>query len=103
MNRMAPLGGAIETALAALRCELLASERVSRHASFFAHDAHSLFAVRLINRLADYGLAGTLRDLFLLGRSKAMIKQFGRIASMSRKCMYPSCLSPPLVWTAIGF
>ncbi|MCT8343393.1 non-ribosomal peptide synthase/polyketide synthase [Photorhabdus kleinii] len=43
--------GETETVLAAIWCELLGIEQVSRHDNFFALGGHSLVAVRIINRI----------------------------------------------------
>ncbi|WP_219847638.1 non-ribosomal peptide synthase/polyketide synthase [Photorhabdus hindustanensis] len=59
----APLGET-EIALAAIWCELLGIEQVSRHDSFFALGGHSLLAVRMIERLRHLGLTLAVRDLF---------------------------------------
>ncbi|MBD2816501.1 amino acid adenylation domain-containing protein, partial [Xenorhabdus sp. Flor] len=56
--------GATEMTLAAIWRELLGTEQVSRHDSFFALGGHSLLAVRMIERLRQQGLALTVRDLF---------------------------------------
>jgi amino acid adenylation domain-containing protein len=59
-----PPEGETETVLAALWCELLGIERVSRRDSFFALGGHSLLAVRMIERLRQLGLSLSVRDLF---------------------------------------
>uniref|UniRef100_UPI0036DC5A5C non-ribosomal peptide synthase/polyketide synthase n=1 Tax=Photorhabdus sp. RM322S TaxID=3342825 RepID=UPI0036DC5A5C len=56
--------GETEIALAAIWCELLEIEQVSRYDNFFALGGHSLFAMRMINLAANYGLVCTLNDLF---------------------------------------
>ncbi|WP_262947602.1 non-ribosomal peptide synthase/polyketide synthase [Xenorhabdus indica] len=56
--------GETEMTLAAIWCELLGMQQVSRHDSFFALGGHSLLAVRMIERLRQQGLALTARELF---------------------------------------
>ncbi|WP_118985761.1 non-ribosomal peptide synthetase, partial [Photorhabdus sp. CRCIA-P01] len=53
-----------EIALAAIWCELLEIEQVSRHDSFFALGGHSLLAIRMIERLRHLGLTLMASDLF---------------------------------------
>ncbi|WP_455710256.1 non-ribosomal peptide synthase/polyketide synthase [Photorhabdus luminescens] len=56
--------GKIETMLAAVWCELLGVEQISRHDSFFALGGHSLLAVRMIERLRRIGLSISVKTLF---------------------------------------
>ncbi|WXG14266.1 amino acid adenylation domain-containing protein [Xenorhabdus griffiniae] len=56
--------GEIEIALAAIWCELLEVEKISRHDSFFALGGHSLLAVRMIERLRCMGLGISVQALF---------------------------------------
>ncbi|QXF34496.1 non-ribosomal peptide synthetase [Photorhabdus luminescens] len=56
--------GETEMALAAIWCELLGVEQISRYDSFFALGGHSLLAVRMIERLRHLGLTLAVRDLF---------------------------------------
>ncbi|WP_276318281.1 non-ribosomal peptide synthetase [Serratia microhaemolytica] len=57
--------GEIERNLAALWCELLEIERVSRHDNFFALGGHSLLAVRLCSRVQQrFGLSLSVTQLF---------------------------------------
>ncbi|CAQ85107.1 MULTISPECIES: non-ribosomal peptide synthase/polyketide synthase [Photorhabdus] len=56
--------GEIEATLAAIWRELLGIEQISRHDNFFALGGHSLFALRMIERLRNLGLTLVARDLF---------------------------------------
>ncbi|ETS29277.1 amino acid adenylation enzyme/thioester reductase family protein [Photorhabdus khanii NC19] len=56
--------GETETALAAIWRELLGIEQISRHDNFFALGGHSLLAVRVMNRIAAFGVELPLVALF---------------------------------------
>ncbi|WP_445374214.1 amino acid adenylation domain-containing protein [Photorhabdus tasmaniensis] len=56
--------GQIETALAAIWRELLGIEQIGRYDNFFALGGHSLLAVRVMNRLAAFGVELPLVALF---------------------------------------
>ncbi|WP_422775659.1 amino acid adenylation domain-containing protein [Pseudomonas mediterranea] len=56
--------GEIEVVLAALWCELLNVERVSRHDNFFALGGHSLIAMGLVERLRQHNLRADISQLF---------------------------------------
>ncbi|WP_127960378.1 non-ribosomal peptide synthetase, partial [Serratia microhaemolytica] len=57
--------GQIEQQLAAIWCQLLAVEQVSRHDNFFALGGHSLLAVRLCSRVQQhFGVALAVAQLF---------------------------------------
>ncbi|PHM49273.1 non-ribosomal peptide synthetase [Xenorhabdus miraniensis] len=68
--------GDTEMALAAIWCELLDVEQVSRHDNFFALGGHSLLAMRVMNRVAAFGAELPLTALFkapvLLAFAKAV-------------------------------
>ncbi|WP_387468472.1 condensation domain-containing protein, partial [Photorhabdus sp. RM323S] len=59
----APQGEA-ETVLAAIWCELLGIEQVSRHDNFFTLGGHSLLAVRMIECLCQSEMTLAVHDLF---------------------------------------
>ncbi|MBD2801227.1 amino acid adenylation domain-containing protein, partial [Xenorhabdus sp. M] len=56
--------GETETMLAAIWCELLGIEQISRHDNFFTLGGHSLMAVRLMNRITRLGAELPLSALF---------------------------------------
>ncbi|TDB49066.1 non-ribosomal peptide synthetase [Photorhabdus khanii] len=56
--------GETETALAAIWRELLGIEQISRYDNFFALGGHSLLAVRVMNRIAVFGVELPLVALF---------------------------------------
>ncbi|MBC8954221.1 non-ribosomal peptide synthetase [Xenorhabdus sp. PB62.4] len=56
--------GETETALAAIWSELLGIEQISRYDNFFALGGHSLLAVRVMNRIAAFGVELPLVALF---------------------------------------
>ena len=56
--------GEREVSLAALWCEVLEIERVSRHDNFFELGGHSLLALRLVARLREGGRDIAIRELF---------------------------------------
>ncbi|BET95408.1 amino acid adenylation domain-containing protein [Xenorhabdus taiwanensis] len=56
--------GEIEIALAAIWRELLGIEQISRYDNFFALGGHSLLAVRVMNRIAAFGVELPLVALF---------------------------------------
>ncbi|NHB98847.1 condensation domain-containing protein, partial [Photorhabdus stackebrandtii] len=56
--------GETETALAAIWRELLGIEQISGHDNFFALGGHSLLAVRVMNRIAAFGVELPLVALF---------------------------------------
>ncbi|WP_047686054.1 condensation domain-containing protein, partial [Xenorhabdus sp. NBAII XenSa04] len=68
--------GETEIALAAIWCELLDVEQISRYDNFFALGGHSLLAMRVMNRVAAFGAELPLTTLFkapaLLAFAKAV-------------------------------
>ncbi|EYU13214.1 non-ribosomal peptide synthetase, partial [Photorhabdus aegyptia] len=56
--------GEVEIILAAIWCDLLGIEQISRHDNFFVLGGHSLLAVRMVERLRNRGLTLAVRDLF---------------------------------------
>ncbi|MCW7551006.1 amino acid adenylation domain-containing protein, partial [Photorhabdus sp. APURE] len=56
--------GEVEIILAAIWCDLLGIEQISRYDNFFVLGGHSLLAVRMVERLRKRGLTLAVRDLF---------------------------------------
>ncbi|WP_373963152.1 amino acid adenylation domain-containing protein [Kosakonia sacchari] len=59
-----PPAGEVETALAAIWCELLGLARVGRQDNFFELGGHSLMVVSLLERLRGQGMALDIRGAF---------------------------------------
>ncbi|UJD76475.1 non-ribosomal peptide synthetase [Photorhabdus luminescens] len=57
--------GEMEIAVAAIWRELLGIEQIGRHDNFFALGGHSLLAVRMMNRIAVFGVDLPLASLFM--------------------------------------
>ncbi|MBD2786221.1 amino acid adenylation domain-containing protein [Xenorhabdus sp. DI] len=57
--------GEMEIAVAAIWRELLGIEQIGRYDNFFALGGHSLLAVRMVNRLAAFGVDLPLATLFM--------------------------------------
>ncbi|TDB47516.1 non-ribosomal peptide synthetase [Photorhabdus luminescens] len=57
--------GEMEIAVAAIWRELLGVEQIGRHDNFFALGGHSLLAVRMMNRIAVFGVDLPLAELFM--------------------------------------
>ncbi|KGM27069.1 hypothetical protein KS18_16875 [Photorhabdus luminescens] len=57
--------GEMEIAVAAIWRELLGVEQIGRHDNFFALGGHSLLAVRMMNRIAVFGVDLPLASLFM--------------------------------------
>ncbi|PQQ25032.1 non-ribosomal peptide synthetase [Photorhabdus hindustanensis] len=57
--------GEMEIAVAAIWRELLGVEQIGRHDNFFALGGHSLLAVRMMNRIAVFGVDLPLAALFM--------------------------------------
>jgi acyl carrier protein len=83
--------GQIETALASIWAEVLGIERIDRHDDFFAIGGHSLLAIRVISRIADYfGVSTTVHAIFsanTVARLAAAVEQqvYEDIARMSEE------------------
>ncbi|MDB6375261.1 non-ribosomal peptide synthetase, partial [Photorhabdus bodei] len=56
--------GEVEVILAAIWCDLLGIEQISRYDNFFVLGGNSLLAVRMVERLRNRGLTLAVRDLF---------------------------------------
>jgi len=66
--------GEIEEAIAAVWCDLLDLEHISRHDNFFTLGGHSLLAVRLMEKLRQAGLVVDIKTLF----AKPTLKELAR-------------------------
>ncbi|WP_127956882.1 non-ribosomal peptide synthetase [Serratia microhaemolytica] len=69
--------GQLECTLAAIWCELLGVEQVSRHDNFFALGGHSLLIVTLIERLRLQGLSLAVSKVFTAPTLAAMAAALG--------------------------
>ncbi|ERT10386.1 non-ribosomal peptide synthetase, partial [Photorhabdus temperata] len=87
--------GEVEIALAAIWRELLGIERISRHDSFFALGGHSLFALRMIDRLRHLGLTLAARDLF----QSPVLSELARMLEQHRAVMVPPNVITPATMT----
>ncbi|MBS9426318.1 non-ribosomal peptide synthetase, partial [Photorhabdus caribbeanensis] len=83
--------GETETLLAAIWCELLGVEQVSRHDSFFALGGHSLLAVRMVERLRNVGLTLAVRDLF----QSPVLSEFAQTVGQSQAVVVPANVITP--------
>ncbi|MDC9613220.1 amino acid adenylation domain-containing protein [Xenorhabdus khoisanae] len=77
--------GEIETALAAIWREVLGVEQISRHDNFFALGGHSLLAVRVMNRVAAFGVELPLVTLFMSPSLAAFAER------IYAQCIYAQC------------
>ncbi|MEK9495952.1 amino acid adenylation domain-containing protein [Photorhabdus sp. P32] len=69
--------GEMEIAVAAIWCELLGVEQIGRHDNFFALGGHSLLAVRMMNRIAVFGVDLPLAALFMSPSLAAFTEKIG--------------------------
>ncbi|WP_350307472.1 amino acid adenylation domain-containing protein, partial [Photorhabdus viridis] len=104
----APQGEA-EIALAAIWCEVLGIEQISRHDNFFALGGHSLLAVRMMNRIAALGIELPLSALFeastLMAFAEVMCARFDEqrkilptILPISREGELPLSFAQQRLW-----
>ncbi|ETS33683.1 amino acid adenylation enzyme/thioester reductase family protein, partial [Photorhabdus khanii NC19] len=109
----APQGEA-EIVLAAIWCELLGIEQISRYDNFFALGGHSLLAVRMMNRIAALGIELALSTLFeaptLIAFAEAMHAQFDEqrrllpvITPISREGVLPLSFAQQRLWFLAQF
>ncbi|RAW92177.1 non-ribosomal peptide synthetase, partial [Photorhabdus sp. S8-52] len=75
--------GETEMALAAIWCELLGIEQISRHDNFFTLGGHSLLAVRMIEYLRHLGLKLAVRDLFQTPVLSDLVQTLGQHQAVS--------------------
>ncbi|KOY61429.1 hypothetical protein AM629_13925 [Photorhabdus heterorhabditis] len=97
--------GEIEATLATIWRELLGIEQISRHDNFFALGGHSLFALRMIERLRNLGLTLVARDLFrypvlselahMLGQHQAIVVVPPNVITSATTVLTPEML--PLI------
>ncbi len=85
--------GETETLLAAIWCELLGIEQISRHDSFFALGGHSLLAVRMVERLRNVGLTLAVRDLF----QSPVLSEFAQTVGQSQAVIVPTNVITPAI------
>ncbi|OHV53272.1 non-ribosomal peptide synthetase [Photorhabdus temperata] len=101
--------GEMETVLAAIWRELLGVEQISRHDNFFALGGHSLLGIRLMNRIAAFGIELPLSTLFeapaLTAFAEAMGARFDKqsrllpaILPISREGKLPLSFSQQRLW-----
>ncbi len=106
--------GKTEIALAAIWRELLGMEQISRYDSFFALGGHSLLAVRMMNRIAAFGVELPLATLFksptLAAFAETMGTQFGEqndifpaILPISREGELPLSFAQQRLWFLAQF
>ncbi|ERT10616.1 hypothetical protein O185_23835 [Photorhabdus temperata J3] len=99
----------METALAEIWRELLGIEQISRHDNFFALGGHSLLAVRMMNRVAAFGVELPLSTLFkapsLMAFAEAMSSRFDKqrailpaILPISREGELPLSFAQQRLW-----
>nr|WP_036774510.1 non-ribosomal peptide synthetase [Photorhabdus australis] len=87
--------GEIEIALAAIWCELLEIEQIGRNDDFFALGGHSLLAVRVMNRVADFGVQLPLTTLFQSSSLMALAEVVSaRLNEQSRRVL-PAIVPTP--------
>ncbi|WP_250465016.1 non-ribosomal peptide synthetase [Microbulbifer litoralis] len=79
-----------EELLARLWAELLGLETVSVTANFFQLGGHSLLATRMINRLAEQGIALELKQVFLHPTIRNLAPQLGQGSSLEAVPPLPS-------------
>ncbi|MBA2672674.1 non-ribosomal peptide synthetase, partial [Ramlibacter sp.] len=86
-----PPEGEMETALAALWCDLLQLPRVGRHDDFFALGGHSLLAMRLLSRLrSDLGVELPLGELFEHPQLDAQAAALGAVQRSALPAIQPA-------------
>ncbi|ERT10339.1 non-ribosomal peptide synthetase, partial [Photorhabdus temperata] len=101
--------GETEIALAAIWCEVLGIEQISQRDNFFALGGHSLLAVRMMNRIAAFGVELPLTTLFksptLAAFAEAIGAQFGEqndglpaILPISREGELPLSFAQQRLW-----
>ncbi|MBS9444505.1 condensation domain-containing protein, partial [Photorhabdus heterorhabditis] len=101
--------GETETTLAAIWCELLGIDQISRHDNFFALGGHSLLAMRVMNRVAALGIELPQTTLFtfptLMAFAEVMAARSGQqnaslpaILPISREEALPLSFAQQRLW-----
>ncbi|MCA6219090.1 non-ribosomal peptide synthetase, partial [Photorhabdus antumapuensis] len=106
--------GEMEIAVAAIWRELLGVEQIGRHDNFFALGGHSLLAVRMMNRIAAFGVDLPLAALFMFPSLAAFTEKIctqcnaggdklPEIRSISRDSVLPLSFGQQRLWFLAQF
>ncbi|MCW7550116.1 amino acid adenylation domain-containing protein [Photorhabdus sp. APURE] len=106
--------GEMEIAVAAIWRELLGVEQIGRHDNFFALGGHSLLAVRMMNRIAVFGVDLPLAALFMSPSLAAFTEKIGEqrhagsdelpeIRPISRDSLLPLSFGQQRLWFLAQF
>ncbi|OWO81986.1 non-ribosomal peptide synthetase [Photorhabdus luminescens] len=106
--------GEMEIAVAAIWRELLGVEQIGRHDNFFALGGHSLLAVRMMNRIAVFGIDLPLAELFMSPSLSAFTEkicaqrhagsdQLPEIRPISRDSLLPLSFGQQRLWFLAQF
>ncbi|TNH41880.1 non-ribosomal peptide synthetase [Photorhabdus luminescens] len=106
--------GEMEIAVAAIWRELLGVEQIGRHDNFFALGGHSLLAVRMMNRIAVFGVDLPLAELFMSPSLSAFTEkicaqrhagsdQLPEIRPISRDSLLPLSFGQQRLWFLAQF
>ncbi|KMW72304.1 hypothetical protein TI10_15140 [Photorhabdus luminescens subsp. luminescens] len=106
--------GEMEIAVAAIWRELLGVEQIGRHDNFFALGGHSLLAVRMINRIAVFGVDLPLAELFMFPSLSAFTEkiceqrhagsdELPEIRPISRDSLLPLSFGQQRLWFLAQF
>ncbi|MCW7762921.1 amino acid adenylation domain-containing protein [Photorhabdus sp. JAR] len=106
--------GEMEIAVAAIWRELLGVEQIGRHDNFFTLGGHSLLAVRMMNRIAVFGVDLPLAALFMSPSLAAFTEKIGEqrhagsdelpeIRPISRDSLLPLSFGQQRLWFLAQF